>query len=198
MLDFLRKRKRNWIIILFLGIIVVTFALFVGSGKFRDQGAGDVAEINGESISQREFAIQYERAVERYRQMLKGSLTPEMIKGLNIKGSLLEELIQRKLMLQEARNLGLTATDDDLAEQLATAPEFQVGGRFNKDRYLQILQTNRLLPAQFEEEQRDQLTIQRLYSVLVDSVHVTEAEVRDRYTIDQEKINLSYVKLPIS
>lgn len=198
MLDFLRKRKRNWIIILFLGIIVVTFALFVGSGKFRDQGAGDVAEINGESISQREFAIQYERAVERYRQMLKGSLTPEMIKGLNIKGSLLEELIQRKLMLQEARNLGLTATDDDLAEQLATAPEFQVGGRFSKDRYLQILQTNRLLPAQFEEEQRDQLTIQRLYSVLVDSVHVTEAEVRDRYTIDQEKINLSYVKLPIS
>src|ERR1041384_4543494 len=198
MLDFLRKRKRNWVIILFLGIIVVSFALFVGSGKFRDHGAGDVAEINGESISQREFAIQYERAVERYRQMLKGSLTPEMIKGLNIKGSLLEELIQRKLMLQEARTLGLTATDDDLAEHLTLAPEFQVGGRFNKDRYLQILQTNRLLPAQFEEEQRDQLTIQRLYSVLVDSVHVSEAEVRDRYKIDQEKINLSYIKLPIS
>jgi peptidyl-prolyl cis-trans isomerase D len=198
MLDFLRKRKRNWIIILFLGIIVISFALFVGSGKFRDQGTGDVAEINGESISQREFSIQYERAVERYRQMLKGSLTPEMIKGLNIKGSLLEELIQRKLMLQEARTLGLTATDDDLAEHLALAPEFQVGGHFSKDRYLQILQTNRLLPAQFEEEQRDQLTIQRLYSVLVDSVHVSEAEVRDRYKIDQEKINLSYIKLPIS
>ena len=198
MLDFLRKRKRNWVIILFLGIIVVSFALFVGSGKFHDQGAGDVAEINGESISQREFAIQYERAVERYRQMFKGSLTPEMIKVLNIKGSLLEELIQRKLMLQEARNLGLTATDDDLAEHLALAPEFQVGGRFSKDRYLQILQTNRLLPTQFEEEQRDQLTIQRLYSVLVDSVRVTEAEARDRYKIDQEKINLSYIKLPIS
>ena len=198
MLDFLRKRKRNWVIILFLGIIVVTFALFVGSGKFRDQGAGDLAEINGESISQREFAIQYERALERYRQMFKGSLTPEMIKGLNIRGSLLEELIQKKLMLQEARSLGLAATDEDLAEQLALVPEFQVGGRFSKDRYLQILQSNRLLPAEFEEEQRDQLTIQRLYSVLVDSVRVSDAEVRDRYKIDQEKINLSYIKLPVS
>ena len=198
MLDFLRKRKRNWVIILFLGIIVVTFALFVGSGKFRDQGAGDIAAINGESISQREFAIQYERALERYRQMFKGSLTPEMIKGLNIRGSLLEELIQKKLMLQEARSLGLAATDEDLAEQLALVPEFQVGGRFSKDRYLQILQSNRLLPAEFEEEQRDQLTIQRLYSVLVDSVRVSDAEVRDRYKIDQEKINLSYIKLPVS
>ena len=39
MLDFLRKRKRNWVIVFFLGVIVVTFALFVGSGKFRDQAA---------------------------------------------------------------------------------------------------------------------------------------------------------------
>ncbi len=198
MLDFLRKRKRNWVIVFFLGVIVVTFALFVGSGKFRDQTNVEVAEINGETISQSEFALQYERAVERYRQMLKGALTPEMIKGLNLRGNLLEELIQKKLMLQEARSLGLSATDDDLAEQLAQAPEFQIGGRFSKDRYLAILQANRLAPAQFEDEQRDQLTMQRLYSVVLDSVHVTDAEIRDRYRIDQEKINLNYIKLPIS
>ncbi len=30
-----------------------------------------------------------------------------------------------------------------------------------------------LLPAQFEEEQRDQMTIQRLYSIILDSVHVS-------------------------
>ena len=198
MLDFLRKRKRNWVIVFFLGVIVVTFALFVGSGKFRDQAAVGVAEINGEIISQQEFTVAYERAVERYRQILKGSLTPEMIKGLNIRGTLLEELIQRKLVLQEAHTLGLTATDDDLAAQLTQAPEFQIAGRFNKERYLQILQANRILPAQFEEDQRDQLTMQRLYSVILDSVHVTEAEVRERYRLDQEKINLNYIKLPIA
>lgn len=197
MLDFLRKRKRNWIIVFFLGVIVVTFALFVGSGKFGDQAAVEVAEVNGEVINQKEFAVAYERAVERYRQLLKGSLTPEMIKGLNLKGTLLEELIQKKLVLQEARALGLTVPDDDLAAQLAQTPEFQVAGRFNKQRYLQLLQANRILPAQFEEDQRDQLTIQRLYSVILDSVHVTDAEVRDRYRIDQEKINLNYIKLPI-
>ena len=197
MLDFLRKRKRNWVIILFLGVIVITFALFVGSGKLRDQGTGEIAEINGEIIGQREFALQYERAVQRYREILKGSLTPEMIKGLNLKANLIEELIQKKLVLQEARSLGLLATDDDLANHLAKAPEFQIGGRFSKDRYIQILQANRLAPAQFEEEQRDQLTIQRLYSIVLDSVQVTDAEVRDRYLLEQEKINLAYVKLPI-
>jgi peptidyl-prolyl cis-trans isomerase D len=198
MLDFLRKRKRNWVIILFLGVIIVSFALFVGSGNFGDQLGAEVAEINGETISQREFAMHYEREIQRYRDLLKGSLTPEMLKGLNIKGNLVETLIQKKLLIQEARSLGLTASDDDLANHLAKTPEFQIAGRFSKDRYLQMLQANRLLPAQFEEDQRDQLTIQRLYSVILDAVHVTDAEVRQRYRIEQEKINLNYIKLAVS
>jgi peptidyl-prolyl cis-trans isomerase D len=197
MLDFLRKRKRNWVIILFLGVIVVTFALFVGSGDMGSRLGTPVAEVNGEAISQREFALQYEREVQRYRELLKGALTPEMLKGLNIKANLVETLIQRKLVLQEARNLGLSATDDELADAITKVPEFQIGGRFSKDRYLQVLQANRLVPAQFEEEQRDQLTIQRLYSVILDAVHVTDAEARERYRIEQEKINVQFVKLPV-
>ena len=198
MLDFLRKRKRNWVIILFLGAIIVSFSLFVGSGNFGDRAGTAVAEINGEGISQREFAIQYEREVQRYRELLKGSLTPDMVKGLNIKGNLIETLIQKKLVLQEARSLGLTASDDELANNLNKVPEFQIAGRFSKERYLQVLQANRLVPAQFEEEQRDQLTIQRLYGVILDAVHVTDAEARERYRVEQEKINLAYLKLPIS
>jgi len=198
MLDFLRKRKRNWIIIFFLGVIIVVFALFYGGNKPHDQGLTQVAEINGEIISQRDFAVQYQRAVDRYREMLKGSLTPEMIKGLNLKGNLVEEMIQKKLVLQEARSLGLTASDAELAGQLAKVPEFQVAGRFNKERYLQVLQANRLLPAQFEEEQRDQLTMERLYGLIVDSIHMTDAEVRERYRMDQEKINLNYIGVSVN
>src|SRR5688572_22438665 len=197
MLDFLRKRKRNWVIILFLGAIIVSFSLFVGTGDFGERSGAAVAEVNGEPISQREFALQYDREVQRYRELLKGSLTPDMVKGLNIKGNLVETLIQKQLVLQEARNLGLVATDDELADFIAKVPEFQIAGRFSKERYLQVLQVNRLAPAQFEEEQREQLTIQRLYSVILDAVHVTDAEARERYRIEQERINLHFIKLPI-
>lgn len=198
MLDFLRKRKRNWIIVFFLGVIIVTFALFYGGSNLGDPRAAEVAEVNGEVIGQREFALHYEREVQRYRDLLKGSLTPDMVKALNIKGNLIETLIQKKLVLQEARNLGLVVSDDDLAYHLARIPEFQIDGRFSKDRYLQVLQANRLLAGQFEQDQREQLAIQRLYNVVLDAVHVTEAELRELYRIEQEKINLSYIKLPVS
>jgi len=198
MLDFLRKRKRSWIITFLLGVIILVFVAFYGGSKYQDSRLQNVAEVNGEAISQPEFAEVYQRAVDRYREMLKGSLTPEMLKSLNLKGSLLEELIQKRLALQEARRLGLTATDEELVNVIGQVPEFQVAGRFNKERYLQLLRANKLTPERFEEDQRDQLTIQRLYSLILDSVQVTEAEVRGRYRFEQEKINLQFIRLPFS
>ena len=198
MLDFLRKKKRSWIITILLGLIIVVFIAFYGGSQQPTGVASHVAEINGESISQREFIVHYQRAVERYREMFKGSLTPELLKNLNIKQSLLEEMIEARLVLQEARRLGLSATDEELMNAIAQVPEFHVNGRFNKERYIQLLRANRLTPAQFEEDQRKQLTIQRLLGVLADAAHVTEAEVRERYRFEQEKINLQFVRFSVS
>ena len=198
MLDFLRKKKRSWIITILLGLIIVVFIAFYGGSQQPTGVASHVAEINGESISQREFIVHYQRAVERYREMFKGSFTPELLKNLNIKQSLLEEMIEARLVLQEARRLGLSATDEELMNAIAQVPEFHVNGRFNKERYIQLLRANRLTPAQFEEDQRKQLTIQRLLGVLADAAHVTEAEVRERYRFEQEKINLQFVRFSVS
>jgi peptidyl-prolyl cis-trans isomerase D len=198
MLDVLRKRKRSWIIIILLGLIIVVFIAFYGGNQMGDPALQDVAAVNGEVITQREFVLHYQRALEKYRELLKGSLTPELEKSLNLRASLLEELIEKRLVLQEARHLGLAVSDDDLMMAIAQVPEFQVNGRFNKERYLQLLRAARISPGQFEAEQREQLTIQRLNSILLDGVHVTEAEVHDRYRFEQEKINLHFIRLPIS
>ena len=195
MLDVLRRKKRSWIITILLGLIIVVFVAFYGGGKQQGSSAISVAQINGESISQREFMMHYQRALERYREMFKVALTPEIVKSLNIKGTLLEELIESHLMLQEAERLGLTATDDELMNMIAQVPDFQVNGRFNKERYIQLLRANRLTPAQFEEEQRKQLTNQRLLSILFDAVHISDTELRERYRFDNEKINLQFVRI---
>jgi hypothetical protein len=95
MLDVLRKRKRSWIIIFLLGLIIVVFIAFYGGNQLGDQGSRDIAEVNGEVITQQEFALQYQRALERYREIFKGSLTPELEKSLNLRGTLVEELIEK-------------------------------------------------------------------------------------------------------
>ncbi len=195
MLAFLRHRKRSWIIVFFVTMIVLVFVLW-GVGRYiNEPGPESLAKVNGESISPTDFAFHYQRLVDQYKNLLKGSLTEETLKNLNLRGLVIQELVRRQLLLQEARRLGLETSDEELRNEIGMMPEFQADGRFDQNRYLQILRANRLAPAQFENERRAELTLRKLYGLIGDSVMVTENEVKDRYRFEQEKVNLSYVRL---
>ena len=199
MLDVLRKRKRSWIIVFLIGVIVIVFTLFYGTGPGRNEPRlKPVAEVNGEIITQQEFDLQYQRLVEFYSDLFKGNFTQETLENLNLRSAAVNDLIQKHLLLQEARRLGLEVTDSELREAIARVPELQVDGRFSKLRYLEVLRLNRLTPDQFEAEHREQLAIQKLSDTIQDTVHVTEAAVWDQYRVEQEKINLDFIRFPAS
>jgi peptidyl-prolyl cis-trans isomerase D len=195
MLDFLRKRKRSWVVIFLLLLVIVVFVLFYGGKRLNEQAADEVMKINGETISRREFALHFQRVLDQYRELFKGSLTEELIRELKLKNKVLDELIQRRLLLQETRRLALDATEEELSEAIARMPEFQVDGRFSKNRYLQIMRQSRIAPGQFEAERGEQIAIQKLYDLVQDALEVTEEEVREQYRVREERVNFSFIRL---
>ena len=57
MLDFLRKRKRNWIIIFFLGLIILSFVVFYGAGKLHgDESNRDAGQCGEQRRARRDTA----------------------------------------------------------------------------------------------------------------------------------------------
>ncbi len=196
MLDILRKRKRSWVSVFFVGIIALVFALFYGGGSnLNQQRRENVATVNGEAISQRELELQYERRRRYYQNIFGGNLTQETLRNLNLRSTIVEELIQRRLLSQEAQRLGLEATDEEMMDSISRIPEFQINGRFSKDRYLRVLRSNRILPVQFEIEQKEELTIRKLNDIIRDSIRVSETEVRDQYRLEQERVNFYFIRL---
>jgi len=195
MLDFLRKRKRSWVVIFLLLLVIVVFVLFYGGKSLNEQAADEVMKINGETISRREFLLHFQRVIEQQRELFKGALTEQLIRDLKLKNRVLEELIQRRLILQETRRLELDATEEELSEAIARMPEFQVNGQFSKNRYLQIMRQSRIAPGQFEAERSEQIAIQKLYDLVQDALEVTEEEVRDQYRVREERVNFSFIRV---
>lgn len=194
MLDVLRKRKRSWLVLLLLGVGVLAFVM-VGVGP---QGGQDqvvtIAQVNGEEITHTELERDYYRMLETYRQLVGGRLSPADIEALNLRGQLLEELIDQRLLLQAARGLGLRVTDEELAEGITGNPAFHAGGRFDKDVYERALRGQGLTPGEFEARQREALVIQKLRDLVQHSVPVTASEVEERYRLDNEEIALDFVR----
>lgn len=194
MLDVLRKRKRSWLVLLLLGVGVLAFVM-VGVGP---QGGQDqvvtIAQVNGEEITHTELERDYYRMLQTYRQLAGGRLSPADIEALNLRGQLLEELIDQRLLLQAARGLGLRVTDEELAEGITGNPAFHVGGRFDKDVYERTLRGQGLTPGEFEARQREALVIGKLRDLVQHSIPVTAAEVEERYRLDNEEIALGFVR----
>ena len=194
MLDVLRKRKRSWLVLLLLGVGVLAFVMVGVGPQGGQQQVVTIAEVNGHKITYTELEIQYYRMLQTYRQLAGGRLSPADIEALDLRGQLLQELIEQRLLLQAAQDLGLRVTDEELADGIARHPAFQAGGRFDRESYRLALRGQGLTPGQFEAEQRQALAIEKLRSLIQHSLPVTAAEIEERYRVDNEEIALDYVR----
>ena len=79
-----------------------------------------------------------------------------MIEELHLKDKILDNLIAKILILQEAKRLGLSIPDEELREAIESVPAFQVNGQFDKRNYERFLRLSRMTPEEFEQSQREE------------------------------------------
>jgi len=194
-LEFMRKRARSSIIKVLFSIIVLVFIFWGVGGQVNGSRPDVVANINGQTISPREFQRAYENVKAAYRDAYKDRLTPEILKSLDLKSQTLEQLIDAKLIEGEATRLGFVATDADVRQTIATMPIFQADGKFSPAQYTRVLRFYQATPGEFEEEQRALLVSKKLQSLIGDAAQVTDDDVQDLYRLGAEKVILSFVQI---
>lgn len=119
-----------------------------------------------------------------------------MLEELKVKDKIMESLTDRVLILQEAKRLGLKVSDEELTEAIEGVPAFQINGQFDQRTYERTLQLNRMTPEQFEQSQRVSLLISKLVNLIrLNGGKVSEDDVLETYRFENERINLSFVKV---
>lgn len=95
------------------------------------------------------------------------------------KPTVLNALIERQLVLNEARDLRLTPSDEQLRAAIAAIPAFQDNGQFSKAKYEQVLSANGMQPLQFQKDVGDDLAGRQLMAPWQASVVVPNAVVEN-------------------
>jgi peptidyl-prolyl cis-trans isomerase D len=181
-----------------LGAVVIAFVatIFLDWGWRRsDRPDTHLATVSGEAVSLREFQITLNNLTEFYRRIYQDRFTEDFARTLNLKQQALETLVERKLLLHEARRQGLMVTDTELIGRVQSYPVFQVNGGFDRTRYLQVLRLSRLTPGDFEQNQREELLVAKLENLIKDGVQVTENELRDAFIHDKQQLNAEYLRI---
>ncbi len=192
MLRYLRENTGNWIIKIFLGIIVVVF-VFLGVGSFGSKRNDSIATINDESITIKEFQQEYKIIVDQMRSRFGKNLNDDILKALNVKQQALDSLIERKLILAQADKLEIIVTKKELQESLFSIKAFQKNGIFNLDQYKKVLSLNSLNPEIFEYNQLNSMRQQKVKDLVLSTVNVSDLEARDWYVFKNTKTAVDYL-----
>lgn len=197
-------KQLKWV----LWAVIAVFIVFV----FVDWGMGTAgagretdlaAEVGSHKITVGEFQREYRDTEERYRQLYGPSYSPELVKALDLPKTVLENLIDRHLFRLEADRLGLSVTDDELKARILKMKDSEGRPLFVRDgtfvgeaAYKRVLASIRVTAAEFEQQTREQVLLEKLNRYLTETVFVSQEELEDDFAARTVKATMSYVLLP--
>jgi peptidyl-prolyl cis-trans isomerase D len=194
MLDRMRNWGRSTAVKVLFGLLMIAFA-FWGVGTSLAMRVHPVATVNGSRILGSEIDTESEQ-IKRTLSQIYGPNAQQLMHNINLRQEALNQIVEQRLIADEARHLGIRVSDESLADSIAADPKFQQGGIFDPHLYEEILQNNNLLPSDYETSMRVALMRDALRQMVDQGVQVSDADARHAYNLRDEKIKLAYLQIP--
>ncbi len=200
-LKYLRDNLKSltWILWGVVGVFVMLIFFEWGGVNDRQIGNTDVAAtVGSEEITYNEFQQQYRTLEDRYRQTFGEQFNRDLAKQFNLPVQALDQLINRRILLMEARDIGLRATDREVRDAILQYPAFldEDDNFIGTERYQQVLRANRMTFSDFEDSLRDDVLLGKLNAILAQTAYVSDAEVEESYREQAERAEIRFVQLP--
>jgi peptidyl-prolyl cis-trans isomerase D len=198
MLETLRAASKSWVAAILIGMLILSFAIWGINDIFRGNKATWLAKVGDTEIDQRTFDTELRQRLRRMPGPDGRPMTVAEAQAQGIDRVVLESMIADIAVLQEARRMGLTASDQMVRDGIAAIPGLLgPDGNIDQQRLQQGLYDMGLSEAQFVELMREDLIrAQRLQTAQVGAPDPrTLAAALAAY--ENERRVVEYIVLPV-
>ena len=198
MLDLFRSQKKTvkWVLSGLLGLVALSMVITLIPNLFSSQQTNlddpVLVEVGDETVTRIDVA-------NAMRDYARSGTPPESMAFMA--QQVIENLVEERVLLQEAERLGVKPSEKELALWLKDQmPHLWETGTFNQALYQQqIAQQFSIGIPEFEREVMKDLAIElRLKQLVTDSIVMTEKELRELFEDRNEKIKIDYVAVEAS
>lgn len=183
------ERTRNIVILGFAILMAVSLVFFYAPGRSASsidpsRNTETVAKVGSNSISVADLS----RERQRYAQF------GAQIMAQFGNRAVLEDLIGRYVMLEEAERLGLAASNAEIADKIRE--QFRdATGKVDLEKYKQQIMDRYGDIETFENEMRASISRQKLEAFLNASVNVSDEEIEEEFRRRNTTFDVSYISL---
>ena len=193
MFDFVHKRKRTVQVIM---VIATLPFLFWGIDSYRNTSGEDyVALVSGEKIHRQEFDQALRTQQETMRETMGDSFNVTMLDDPEIRYSILEGLIQQRLLYREAARIGLAVLDSQLRKEIKDISVFQQDGKFSNQLYEELLRNQGMDAVMFESRVRQDMMRQQVVDAYTKNGFISDTVAKSIIRLSEEKREISLVQI---
>ena len=141
MLVTLRSKVSSWVVKIFFGILVLSFAVWGIGDIFRGPGQDAViANVGDIDIRSKEFTTLLNRQIQALNKAVGMELADEQLRTMGLVDGTLNNLIERSLFDAAADDLGLTVSNELVRDRILNAKEFKdEDNRFSEFKFRRAL-----------------------------------------------------------
>ncbi len=192
--------------VFFIAYMVLDWGMDLTGRKGRNGNQELVGEVNGKEIDYREFSEAVRRTLDSQKKQTGTDADNETER--QARTQVWNQMVDQILFDQEIKRLGITVTNQEIIDwvQGPNPPEMLVNqfkdstGVFRRDAYYAAMRDpqNKQAWIQVEEVLRQQRLQEKLQSLLLASVRVTEPEIRERFLDKYQMMDAQFVLFDVN
>ncbi len=199
MLISLRKGAGTWIARIFIGLLVLSFAVWGIADFLGARGTTAVASIEGREIDAASLENEFQRELYRLQQRFGSSFDRQQARALGLDRQVLRQMITRMMFDEKASELGLYTPDSEVAKVIREDPVFaDPFGSFDRARFEQALRNNGYTERDFIARTREEMTRRQLIAGLTSATVPPRHMLKAIYQHQNEQRKVSLIEIPQS
>ncbi len=196
MLETIRNATKTWIAKVILALITVPFALWGVESYIRTApGQDTAATVEKEKITTQEFQQAVRNQLDQFRQQFGGNIDAAIMDNPEMRKSILDQLIDQRLVATASKSSGLIVSDATLRERISTEPGFQQDGKFAASRYELALKSQGMSAVGFESRIRQDMERQRFVESIVATGFAANTSVKQYLLASEQTRDITVINI---
>ena len=181
MLEFLRTSTAGWVAKGFIGLLVMSFAVWGIADIFVGGSSRDVATVGDTPVSQQAFQSAFQNELNQVASRLGRQLTPDEARAVGLDRRVLSQLLTSAALSNQAKALKLGISDKMIAQSIVEDPSFRDSfGQFDRRTFEQVLSFSGLSEEGYVAEQR-QRSVRGQLAATISGALAAPAVLRDAF-----------------
>lgn len=195
MLQTIRERAQGLVAAVIVVLLILTFAVWGIESYLKQARRVVVASVDGDKIELAAYQQTYQRMRQRAQAELGDKFDARIWADEKTKLKALDFVVEEHLLTSSVDHAHLRVSSAQVSEYLKSSPNFQVDGKFSRDRYAQVTRMLGYSERGFEDQARNDLALQQLRAGVAASAFVTTSEAQNIQQLREQKRTIGYALL---